>query len=257
MSDDLSSCIEQNYITQFNYLSGIKNAVFIEDEVFTEFRSGYHTDWMNGVLKTDGNSIDLEKKIAQTLKKYDCPMLFRVGSLTKKPQLVKKILIENGFKCVANDPAMVLDQSQFHISEPIPEFTIRKVDNQELIRDWLVPFSHSFELAPDAQEHFREFMHNRVPKPKLEGWFTGYHNDEPVCSSYYLTANEVTMIYGVGTLVQFRKRGYGRRIMAATIQHALQNSSCPIALYATEMGEPLYKSMGFVEVYKLEGYART
>ena len=97
-------------------------------------------------------------------------------------------------------------------------------------------------------------MRSRVEESKGEGWFTGYVNDLPVSSAYYLTDSEVTMIYAVGTLSVCRKRGYGRRTVEAAINHAWQQSSFTIALYASEIGHPLYKDMGFVDVCNLEQY---
>ena len=75
-----------------------------------------------------------------------------------------------------------------------------------------------------------------------------------VSTTYYLTDSEVTMIYAVGTLSEFRKRGYARRTMEAAIKHAWQQSEFPIALYASEMGHALYTSMGFKDLYSLEQY---
>jgi len=255
-NEDLACRMERNYITQFRLLSSIDGATFTENDVVTEFVSGYNTSWMNGVVKTDGNHAQLRELISETLRKYAkrCPMLWRVGALTNEPQLVRETLIENGLLFEGVDSGMVLDRGLFSDSKALPEFTAHSVNKQEKVHDWLIPFADAYSLADDAIDHFRRFMLSRVEQSKIEGWFTGYLNDLPVSSAYYLTDNEVTMIYAVGTLSNFRKRGYGRRIVEAAINHAWQYSSCPIALYASEMGHSLYRDMGFVDVCGLENY---
>ena len=110
-NEDLACKMERNFITQFRLLSGINGATFFEDDVFTEFVSGYQTSWMNGVLKTDGSSTKLSERVNETLKKYACPMLWRVGALTSKPEIVREALIANGLQVAGSDLGMALDQN--------------------------------------------------------------------------------------------------------------------------------------------------
>jgi GNAT superfamily N-acetyltransferase len=128
------------------------------------------------------------------------------------------------------------------------------VDKQEKLYDWLVPFADAYALSENVIDHFQQFMRSRVEQAKGEAWFTGYVDNLPVSSAYYLTDSEVTMIYNVGTLTDFRKRGYARRIVEAAINHAWEHSSFPVALYASKMGVSLYRDMGFVDVYSLDQY---
>jgi GNAT superfamily N-acetyltransferase len=258
-NEDLACRMERNFITQFRLFSGINGATFTEDDVITEFVSGYNASWMNGVLKTDGSYAQLRERISETLRKYtgQYPMLWRVGALTSKPQLVREVLTENGLQFEGVDAGMALNQNQFCNSKALPEFTVHVVNKQEKVRDWLIPFAAAYSLADNVIDHFQRFMLSRVDQSKVEGWFTGYVNNLPVSSAYYLTDSGVTMIYAVGTISNSRKRGYARRTVEAAINHAWQHSSFPIALYASEMGHSLYKDMGFVDVCSLENYLFT
>jgi GNAT superfamily N-acetyltransferase len=253
-NNELACAMERNYITQFRLLSGINGATFVEGDVFTEFVSGYQTSWMNGILETNGSTAELSLRITETLRKYTFPMTWRVGAMTSEPQIVKEALIANGLRVADTDPGMVLDRGRFSRSSPLPEFTVQLVDKIEKIEDWLIPFADAYALSSDVKNHFQVFMQNRVEDLALEGWFTGYADGLPVCSAYYLTDNEVTMIYAVGTLTGYRQRGYARRIVEDVIDHAWQHTSFPIGLYASEMGHSLYRDMGFVDVASVEQY---
>jgi GNAT superfamily N-acetyltransferase len=254
LNNELPSRMERNFITQFRLLSGIKGAILRENGFLTEFVSGYKTSWMNGVLRTNGSVTNLCGQVAETVKNYASPMLWRLGALTSEPQLVRDALSVNGLTPADSEPGMVLDRKQFCLSPSIPEFKVEFVNQKDTVRDYLIPFADAYELSDDVIDHFQHFMTARVENPTSEGWFVGYLGKTPVSTTYYLTDSEVTMIYAVGTLSEFRKRGYARRTMEAAIKHAWQHSDFPIALYASEMGHSLYTSMGFKDLYSLEQY---
>ena len=184
-------------------------------------------------------------------------MLWHVGALTNEPQLLRQALIDQGLQFTGIDAGMELDLSKFSNSKELPEFTVQTVHTQDKVGDWLIPFADAYELSDEVIDHFQQFMRSRVEHSNIEGWFTGYVDNLPVSSAYYLADNEVVMLYAVGTVAGARHRGYGRRIVEAAINHARQHSSYPIGLYASEMGYPLYKDMGFVDVCGLEHYAFT
>jgi len=254
LNKELPPRMERNFITQFRLLSGINGAILREDDFITEFRSGYEASWMNGVLRTNGSVADLSGQVAETLKKYAAPVLWRLGALTSEPQLVRDALRANGLTLSHSEPGMVLDRKQFCLSPSLPDFKVEFVNRKDTAHDYLIPFANAYELSADVVDHFRQFMTARVENPRSEGWFVGYLGKTAVSTTYYLTDSGVTMIYAVGTLSEFRNRGYARRTMEAAITHAWQHSESPIALYASEMGHSLYTSMGFKDLYLLEHY---
>ena len=46
---------------------------------------------------------------------------------------------------------------------------------------------------------------------------------------------------------QHRRKGLGRRLLQAALDHAEESGIKEITLHATEDGEPLYRSFGFQE----------
>jgi len=249
--------MERNFISQFQRLSGIKGACLSQTDSLTEFVSGYQAPWMNGVLVSSGSHADLNNLIASTLSKYACPMVWRVGVLSSEPQRLKEALTASGLYPLNREPGMVLDRKRFSYSQPLPEFTVEVVQTQEQVNDYLIPFADAYDLPQEVVEHFRQFMMTQVEGSTSQAWFTGYVEDVPVSTTYYLTDNEVTMIYAVGTLSKFRNRGYARRTMEAAIKHAWQHFDAPIALYSSAMGHSLYASMGFEDVCFVEQYIYT
>jgi GNAT superfamily N-acetyltransferase len=72
-----------------------------------------------------------------------------------------------------------------------------------------------------------------------------YNDKQPVSTALLFHAGNAAGIYLVATLKPFRGRGIGTDITAACLQKA-KNLHCDFAhLQATELGEPVYRSLGF------------
>lgn len=254
--EQLACRMEQNYINGFKLLSGINGAEFSENEALAEFFSGYQVSWMNGVFRIDGACKDLDEIINRTLNRYagKCPMIWRVGALTNRSELVAELLLSKGLQFGGSEPGMVLDATKLQFSESLPDITVRNIDDVRHIPDWLEQFAAVFDLPEDAKSHFGMYMQSQVGNAQNEAWFVGCIEDVPICTSYYLIDSGVTMIYNVGTLPEYRNKGCARRVVEATISHAMTKSKNPITLYASDMGRPLYEKMGFVETYRFNEY---
>jgi GNAT superfamily N-acetyltransferase len=260
INKNIAQKMERNYINGFKLLSGINGVTFRADETIAEFISGYPVAWMNNVFRIDGNAKGLGQLISETLEKYTdnrCPMVWRVGALTEQPQRVIKLLRNNGFDLAGSSTAMILEGKIRDDSQALPELRIDLVTTEFQLRDWLIPFCQAFELSAPIANHFEQCIHSRLGLTSAEALFVAYADGAPACSASYFVDSEITVIYNVATLTHLRGRGYARRTMEAAIKHATKNSDFPIALYATEMGHPLYKSMGFVDVYKMKDFEPT
>ena len=54
-------------------------------------------------------------------------------------------------------------------------------------------------------------------------------------------------VLNVYTRPEYRRRGLGRRMMARLIEEARAREVCALSLKATDAGQPLYRSVGFVD----------
>lgn len=249
--------MERNYINGFRLLSGINGTIFSEDEDTAEFWSGYSAAWINGVFRTNGSAKNLDEIIARTLRKNPAvPMLWRVGVLTNEPERVGEALRARGLRDAGKVPALALMPGQLVASQQCSELKVRVVSTPAEVIDWLEPYCTGFSLNDTIREYFKQFITGRLNSSHTEAWFVGYVENEPVCCAYYLTTSEITVIYNVSTLADFRNRGFGRLLVEAAIKHAWQQSSYPIALYSSEMGLSLYRRIGFTDVYQLGEFVR-
>lgn len=248
--------MERNYINAFRPLSGFNNARFEEDEISAQFFSGYNVSWMNTIFRINGNSplfIDKVDRIVQNHCRH-YPVSWHIGVLTANADGVKASIEERGFKHDSTCHALVLMHDLTEYAEPLPEFTIKIVQDRVGIIDYLHVFQKAFSVPDDVCKHFEQYMLNELNRTTTETWFVGYVAGLPVCSANYAIDSEVIMLYSGATLANYRRHGYAGRLAEACIRHALNKVSLPVGMYANENSYPLAKKLGFIECYQMEQY---
>lgn len=86
--------------------------------------------------------------------------------------------------------------------------------------------------------------------------FNGYvdGSDEPAATAVCAVAAGVAGIYAVGTLPAARRRGVGTAVTWAAVAAGAAAGAGVAALQATEVGEPVYRRMGFENVTRYHRY---
>ena len=250
--------METNFINGFKLIAGINDSRFTESALLAEFYSGYGTSWLNCVFRADGTDSSIESLTQNVLSKYDSarPMVWHVGALTKAPEKVKDLLKSHQAVPVGSAPGMVLSTNDARAfkTPDTASLVIRNVATRTEISDWINTFSSSFDLPEHVANHFETFIQRRLGHSSNDFWFVGYVDEVPISSAYYLNDSGVSMIYNVCTLETFRKKGYGRSMMAHVIAHASERFTTPIGLYASEMGYSMYEALGFKRIYEIEEF---
>jgi hypothetical protein len=81
----------------------------------------------------------------------------------------------------------------------------------------------------------------------LDAWriWAGYVEGEPVSTSASVVSGGFVGVYAVATSPAARGKGYGE---ALTWAAAGTDATLPVTLQASELGEPIYRRMGFETV---------
>ncbi|MGA8302358.1 MAG: GNAT family N-acetyltransferase [Thermoplasmata archaeon] len=81
--------------------------------------------------------------------------------------------------------------------------------------------------------------------------FVGYRDDVPVATSARFLQDGVVGIYGVATIPEARRNGFGSAMTLAALAEGRSLRYGVGVLIATPMGEPVYKRLGFRELYRV------
>jgi hypothetical protein len=165
---------------------------------------------------------------------------------------VQPLIQEFGLVRVNVEPGMILEPLPKVIPQPPKELDIRQVNSfdemQTLLHVGIKAFGDSTgtllsPLARALAEGSGSFR---------GGCYLGYVASEPVATSIRFSFGRSAGIYFVGTLQEFRKRGFGE---AMTWRASIDGGKdgCEFGfLQASEMGFPIYEKMGYRRIVDYE-----
>ena len=144
-------------------------------------------------------------------------------------------------------PVMVLES--IPPGPPAPVDVAIRTGRTELFDD--------FHAAIESGEIFRRvFGFQLVADPRVR-LAVGYLDGAPVSGAAALAAEATIGIYAVGTVERARRRGIGRAVTWAAIDAGRAAWGSEIAvLQSSEMGAPVYRSMGFEEISRYISFER-
>lgn len=215
-------------------------------------RAVYPVEWLNAVFTYNRPGGVPEKELEELVERY-APDSFTwyVGSTTVEPDMVRQSLLDFGFKHNDTHLCMTLTPENFKIKADNPaDFEVVCMSEEYQVRDWLAPTEVAFEFTPDAYSCLDAFIRSDLETTHHEDRFIGYYKGQSVSSCSYFVHEGQPVIYWVGTLPEFRLRGFARKVVEAAVEHCFATDHrAPVALYATEMGAPVYKAIGFEPLY--------
>lgn len=83
-----------------------------------------------------------------------------------------------------------------------------------------------------------------------------YDGDAPVAAAMTLLSHGIAGVYWVGTVDAGRRRGLGEAVTAAVTNAAFDRGATCNTLQASPMGEPIYRRMGYEELYRYRNFVR-
>lgn len=112
------------------------------------------------------------------------------------------------------------------------------------VDDFLAVQVEAFAMEPRTA---RDFLAPPVGRP---GWthLTGYLDGVPVTTAIAVRTGDAVGVYGVGTLVSARRRGFGAALTAQLLAEAFSTGATFAHLNPSELGAGVYGRLGFREV---------
>ncbi len=159
-------------------------------------------------------------------------------------------LLQSGFKGPDHTTEMVIDLANLIAPKIDPAIRVIEVKTKHDLYLWAQTAGHTFELnAHDLIEFFKPLIDIAGDIPYL-----AFYNDEPAATSLVYCSKETAGIYAMSTLSKFRRKGLGTAAVNACLETAKNNKMKNAVLYASAIGEFLYKIVGFKTVHVLNEY---
>ncbi len=154
-----------------------------------------------------------------------------------------------GFILGEDEPAMLLESLDHGQPLTIPGLDLLPVRDLAMVTEYA-----RVEPVEGAENEIRASISRRAFELPGCELFIGYAGGLPVARSLALITGDLVGVYNVFVRLEYRGRGYGRALTAAALAAGAAAGATAATLSATEMGLPLYRSMGFREVFRYLSY---
>ncbi|MET8405697.1 GNAT family N-acetyltransferase [Streptomyces sp900116325] len=156
--------------------------------------------------------------------------------------LVAEAAARHGLTHFEREPLMIRHSDQGLPTEPVVDgLRIRAVPGDELDL-YALTMAEGFE-AP--HEMFQVIADPSLAKIDGMTFYLAELDGVPVGTGMTATSGDLTGLFNITTLPGYRQRGFGRAVTLEMVRSGFAAGAGTAYLYASEMGEPVYRSVGF------------
>jgi ribosomal protein S18 acetylase RimI-like enzyme len=229
-----------------------------EEPGLTWYRSGLRSAMFNGVIRTTLDDGEVDKRIEETLARFRAdglPMVWWSGP-SRRPVDLGTRLLAQGLTTAGDEPGMAADLRMLNedLATPV-DVTIERVTDDATLRMWMLTLRATDGLPRPTRE----------PDLRLQRPASYAANDEyrlylarldgaPVGTASAQIGAGVVGLYCVGVVPEARRQGIGAAVTLAALREARDQGYRYGVLGASEMGEGVYRRLGFEQSCLLQMY---
>ncbi len=223
------------------------------------FVTGIPDPLFNGVMDTRLEPEDVDRRVDDMIAEFGrrrLPLEWTTGAVTRPRDLGRR-LEAKGFEHTLDVPAMALDLRDLPRFESPKELRINQVSTRDDLEACLRVGVSSFGM-PAAYVPRLLDIERGMPADQKEAtrFFLGRLDGRPVATSELFLGAGVAGLYFVGTAEGARRRGFGRAMTLAALEAAREMGFRASVLQATSLGAPVYRALGFRELFSMGIYQR-
>lgn len=236
----------------------LPNVELYDEADATWFTTGIPFFPFNQVLRVSFSPEAADSAIDDLLARFaagGAPFCWNVGESSQPPDLAARLEARSPTRS-STMPAMALDLTQ-SLAQPAAHdgFAIEPVRDTHSLDRWARAYTDGFGL-PDG---FSGVLRDAYAKLGFDGdapfrHYLGLLEGVPVACSTMFLACGVADLWHIGTLPEFRRRGFGAAMTLQPLYDAQALGQHLAVLYASEMGVPVYYRLGFREHARLAQY---
>ncbi len=256
----LSRAIEENLYCFLPALCRWPKAEVHQDPDMTWSITNLPYPLFNGVMRTRLLADQADAAIDAVLARFRArgvPLSWWIGPSTEPRDLGRR-LAKRGF-VGDRAPGMAVELAKLgEQTQPVQGLSIQIVRDEVTAREWGLTCARGFE-APDASrkglgEAWADLICHVDPEGIVS--YLGCLDGRPVATSLLMYGAGVAGIYAVATVPEARRKGIGAAMTCAPLLDARSKGYAIGILQASEMGAPVYRSLGFEEYCEVFEYFR-
>jgi GNAT superfamily N-acetyltransferase len=217
--------------------------------------------YFNGVFRTHLPDLAADAAIADRLRFFaqrDRRMSWWVTPSSRPHDLAQR-LVQHGMAEAWSDTGMAIDLASLPAADPSlgAGITVAPVASAAELAEWIYAFGLGFDL-PDSVTASYGAMLTAVPfgQHPVGPFYLARLNGQPVGTSALYPNSGVAGVYEVCTAPHARRRGIAAALVLAALREGMAQGYRVGVIHASEMGEPVYRRLGFRAYCTLDAYLR-
>ena len=202
--------------------------------------------WPNHIFNARFRKTNAEDRIQQIKNKIEgneAPPLWVIGPKSRPVEL-GRFLEKNGFRKLVRWPGMAVDLSGVNENHTKPtDLSVQPIQDIDHLNQWGEVVSKSMFGGKEFDIHL---LRNLCFEPYAKIYLGLFHGKGVATSMLFLSSG-VAGIYLVSVLPEYRNRGIGKTITLAPLSDALRMGYFIGVLQASDMGQKIYRKIGFQE----------
>jgi GNAT superfamily N-acetyltransferase len=192
------------------------------------------------------------QSIVSEAKSRNVPLLWWIGPSTQPADLGRH-LEGHGFVGEGQMPGMAVNLANLNENLPTPSgLTVQRVTDDETLKQWSQICALGFEMPDFVADATYDSM--RYVDSDTDLAYLGWQNGRPVATALAKLVAGVVGIYNIVTIPEARRQGIGAAMTLTPLREARDRNYKAGILLASEMGEGVYRSLGFQEYCKIGQY---
>jgi ribosomal protein S18 acetylase RimI-like enzyme len=250
---ELIAAVQENIYAWFRSLQSVPGCELLETDTLSLHHVPLANPIFRGAWRTRLAAEEAETRIDEVVawfKQQQAADFFWWTDAQTQPTDMVERLLHRGFDGNREgDPGMVANLYRLneHLQTPA-NFHIRQALDPQALADWRDAFVAAFEMPLSGGQAWLDAIRSITQEPVPWQLYIGYLDQQPVASSMLFMSAGVAGIYSVGTLPSARKRGIGTAMTLHPLLEARQQGYHYAILFASRMGNSVYKRIGFREV---------
>jgi len=250
---ELESAVQENLFAAFRAMELIPGCELLESESLGLHHAPLPNPMFRGAWKTRFTLEETDTRIDEVLDWFhqrEAPNFFWwTDPLTQPIDLVER-LMKRGFDGnLDGDPGMVVNLHELNENMQTPAgFNIIQATEQKSLSDWRDAFAEAFEMPVGGGQAWVDAALSIKQENMPWQLYVGYLDHQAVSTSMLFCGAGVAGIYAVGTIHRERNKGIGAAMTLKPLLDAREQGYHYGVLFASRMGNSVYKRVGFREV---------
>lgn len=255
-ASDFVKGLRQNLVAYLSTLSIIPGVVIEKTDNLMRAATGTPVAFMNPVVST-GVITDVERCVAETdsfFQSRELPYAWYDLNDIHSASL-NDHLLNTGATFISNMPGMCVALKEIEDNTELPVDLDIIVAGDDEMQMWNDITSVVYGIPAEVQSDYAKFMVqiNQISEMKC---YVGLLNEVPVATVMMLYSQNAAGLYSVATMPAARNRGIGAAVTRRAMLDAKSDGYPMAVLEASQMGESIYRRLGFIEYCKIGLYMK-